>query len=451
MKHCKIFIVEDDPTTAMVMKSHLKKDKSAEIEICMSAKELRENLHKSPDIITLDYNLPDANGEECLKSILQYNNKIPVVIVSGQNDISTAVKLVKAGAWDYIVKDKNLKENLLFIVSKIKERTKMQERISYLESEVEKKYKAQEIIKGNSPVMEKVFVLIEKAAKSNIAVSVTGKTGTGKELVAKSVHFSSARRKKPFVAINVAAIPNELIESELFGYEKGAFTGAHQRRIGKFEEANEGTLFLDEIGDMDLSMQAKLLRVLQENEFSRLGSNEKIKLNVRLIIATHKNLLDAVKDKTFREDLYFRLLGLPIPLPLLKDRGNDIGLLAKFFIDSFCDSNEMAKKSLSSASLNKLMAYNFPGNVRELKALMDLACVMANDDIIEPEDLTFLSHTNQMNIFAEEMSLHEYELRIVRHFMEKYKNVRTVADKLNIGKTTVYRIMKEVEDLRQNS
>ena len=181
-------------------------------------------------------------------------------------------------------------------------------------------------------------------------------------------------------------------------------------------------------------MQAKLLRVLQENEFSRLGSNEKIKLNVRLIIATHKNLLDAVKDKTFREDLYFRLLGLPIPLPLLKDRGNDVGLLAKFFIDSFCDSNDMPKKSLSSASLNKLMAYNFPGNVRELKALMELACVMANDDIIEPEDLTFLSHTNQMNIFAEEMSLHEYELRIVRHFMEKYKNVRTVADKLNIGK-----------------
>lgn len=446
-RNFKIFIVEDDITTALVMKSHLRKDKMNEVEVFMDAASLKKNIHKSPDLVTVDYHLPDANGAECMAAIHKYDNKIPVVCVSGQSDINTAVEMVKNGAWDYLVKDENLKESLLAVVKRVKERLNMQMRITYLEEEVSKKYQSRELIKGTSPKMEAVFALIEKASKSNISVSVTGDTGTGKELVAKSIHHNSSRSKQPFVAINVAAIPSELIESELFGAERGAYTGAETRRIGKFEEANGGTLFLDEIGDMDLAMQAKLLRVLQENEFSRLGSNQTIELDVRLIIATHKNLVEAVRDKSFREDLYFRLLGMPIALPPLRERGNDILLLAKFFITEFCDKNGLPQKELSEGAVAKLLRYYFPGNVRELKALMELAVVMSNSDVIEAENVTFLSPPKQFNLFTEELSLHEYELKIIKHFMDKFDgNVRQVAEQLDIGKTTVYRLIKEMED-----
>jgi two-component system response regulator AtoC len=246
--------------------------------------------------------------------------------------------------------------------------------------------------------------------------------------------------------VNVAAIPRDLIESELFGHEKGAFTGAATRRIGKFEEADKGTLFLDEIAELDINQQAKLLRVLQEREITRVGSNAVTAVNVRIIVATHKNLLEEVKNKNFREDLYYRLIGLPILLPPLRERGNDIVILAKNFADSFCKENKMEKKTLSPEAQQKLLGYSFPGNVRELKSVMDLSVVMTDSDTILPEHITLNSSTSINDLFNKETSLKEFENQIIQHYLDKYdKDVLLVAKKLDVGKSTIYRMIQNGE------
>ena len=245
----------------------------------------------------------------------------------------------------------------------------------------------------------------------------------------------------PLVTVNVAAIPKDLIESELFGHEKGAFTGVDACRIGKFEQANNGTIFLDKIGEMDITMQAKLLRVLQEKEVTRLGGNQSIPLDVRVIVATHRNLATEVKEGRFREDLNYRLLGLQIALPPINEGGNDIILLCKHFIDDYCKENK--KKLLSTEAQKKLFNYHFQGNIRELKANVEIACVMSNDGVIQETDLTFNSEKSINNMFIQEMSLDDYNNLIIKNYLEKYdNNVITVAKKLNIGKSTIYRMLK---------
>ncbi len=440
----KIFLVEDDVIFAKIISYHLSLNPDNRVEIFPDGKSLIKNLYKNPNLVSLDYNLPDMTGLEILKQVQEFNPEIPVVIVSGQQDLATAIELLKKGAYDYILKDQDTKERLWNITRNIRENLQLKHKIAELEEEIGKKYEYSNLIKGNSPAINKVFNLIEKAAKTNIVVSIYGETGTGKEMVAKSIHFSSARSKKPFVAVNVTAIPRELIESEMFGHEKGAFTGAANRRIGRFEEANKGTLFLDEIGDMDLNMQSKLLRVLQEEELTRVGGNEVVKLDVRVVVATHKNLLEQVKNGLFREDLYYRLLGLPINLPPLRDRGNDIVLLARHFVDEFCVKNKLKKLSISPQAINKLQKYHYPGNVRELKAIMELAAVMTNTNTIEDSDISFSTTTINQDFLYEEMTLDEYNRRIIEHFLQKYDNkVRLVAKKLEIGKTTIYRLLND--------
>ena len=440
----KIFIVEDDVIFAKIMSHHLSLNPEYNVEIYPDGRSLIKNLYKNPTLISLDYNLPDMTGLEVLKQIREFNPDLPVVIVSGQQDVGTAIELLKKGAYDYVLKDQDTKERLWNIIKNIRENVKLRQKIADLEEEIGKKYEYSNLIKGNSPAISKVFTLIEKASRTNITVSIYGETGTGKELVAKSIHHASSRSKKPFVAVNVTAIPKELIESEMFGHEKGAFTGANNRRIGRFEEANHGTIFLDEIGDMDMNMQSKLLRVLQEEEVTRVGGSENVKLDVRVIVATHKNLLELVRKGEFREDLYYRLLGLPVNLPPLRERGNDIALLARFFVDDFCVKNKMKKLSITSKAVEKLQKYHFPGNVRELKAIMELAAVMTNTDNIEESDISFSSTGSSQDFLFEETTLEEYNKKIINHFMQKYNNkVRLVAQKLNIGKTTIYRLMNE--------
>ena len=440
----RIFIVEDDIIFAKIISHHLSLNPDNEVEIFPDGKSLLKNLYKNPALISLDYNLPDMTGLEVLKQIKEFNPDTPVVIVSGQQDVATAIELLKKGAYDYILKDQDTKERMWNIIKNIRENVELRQKIAILEEEIGRKYEVNNLIKGNSPAINKVFILIEKAARTNITVSIYGETGTGKELVDKSIHHASARRKKPFVAVNVTAIPKELIESEMFGHEKGAFTGANNRRIGRFEEANHGTIFLDEIGDMDLNMQSKLLRVLQEEEVVRVGGSENVKLDVRVIVATHKNLQDLVRKGEFREDLYYRLLGLPINLPPLRERGSDIALLARFFVDEFCQKNKLGKLSISSKAIEKIQKYPFPGNVRELKAIMELASVMTNTDVIEETDITFSTASASQDFLYEETTLEEYNKKIINHFLQKYDNkVRLVARKLDIGKTTIYRLMNE--------
>jgi DNA-binding NtrC family response regulator len=318
--------------------------------------------------------------------------------------------------------------------------------VESLREELGQKYEFEKSIKGQSAVLKKTFALMEKAAKTNINVSITGETGTGKELVAKAIHYNGERRKKSFVAVNMAAIPGELLESELFGHEKGAFTGAMARKIGKFEEANGGTIFLDEIAEMDLSMQTKLLRVLQEREVVRVGGNERVKLDVRVIVATHKNLAEEVNKATFREDLFYRVMGLPIELPALRERAGDILLLSKFFIEEFTAANKMKPLTLSKAAKDKLMAYNYPGNVRELKAMMDLACVLCDGSEIGEDDITFPSTKGPAEFTAIEKTLREYECDIVKFYLKKYNSdVLEVAKKLDVGKSTIYKMIKNKE------
>jgi transcriptional regulator with PAS, ATPase and Fis domain len=292
--------------------------------------------------------------------------------------------------------------------------------------------------------MQRVFTLLEKSANANITVSVTGETGTGKELAAKAIHFNSNRMRKPFVAINVAAIPKELIESELFGYEKGAFTGADQPRTGKFEEANRGTIFLDEIGEMDLNMQAKLLRVLQEREVCRLGSNKMIPIDVRIIVATHRDLKKEVQKGNFREDLYYRLMGITVELPPLCERGTDVSILAKHFVDEFCKENKIPRKELSHEAQDKLLKYRYPGNIRELKAIAEIAVVMSEDKVIQADDIQFQQRNEVNDFIQEELTLDEYNARIIRWYLGRYNNnVLQVAEKLDVGKSTIYRMIKE--------
>ena len=263
-------------------------------------------------------------------------------------------------------------------------------------------------------------------------------------MVSKAIHYNSPRKDKPFIAVNMAALPAELIESELFGHERGAFTGADTRRKGKFEEAGGGTLFLDEIGEMDMNFQAKLLRVLQEKEVTRVGGNEVIKVNCRIIVATNRNLQEEVKNGKFREDLYYRLFGLPIHLPPLRERDNDTLLLAKFFIDAFCKENNLEPKTISENARKKLLSYNWPGNIRELKSVVELAVVMSSGKEISTDDISLSTNDALPNVLTDEMTMREYEIRIVNHYMQKYNNnTKLVADKLGIGQTTVYRLLKE--------
>ncbi len=440
----KIFVVEDDAWYAELLVYHLSLNPDYEVIKFSTARECLAQLHRHPCVITLDYTLPDMNGDEVLKKILEFNPSIQVIIISAQENINTAIDLLKKGAYDYIVKDDDARNRLWNTVNNIRKNLLLKEEVEQLREEIGQRYNFGKAIIGNSDVMKRVFVMMDKAARTNITVSLSGETGTGKELVAKAIHYNSARSHKAFLPVNVASIPRDLIESDLFGHEKGAFTGAIARRKGKFEEAHGGTLFLDEIAELDISLQSKLLRVLQEKEITRVGSNQAVPVDVRIIVATHKNLTEETRKGNFREDLYYRLLGLPIHLPSLRERNSDVLLIAKRLIDEFCKDNKMKRKTLSTASQKKLLGYTFPGNVRELKAIVELSVVMSDEDIIQPDAITFTLSTSVADLLTEELTLDNYIGRIIRHYLSKYdNNVLKVADKLKVGKSTIYRLMKE--------
>ncbi|MDZ4666647.1 MAG: sigma-54 dependent transcriptional regulator [bacterium] len=439
----KIFIVEDDTWYRNFLSYTLQLNPDYEVLTFENGRDCLDNLHQKPDLITVDYSLPGMNGDEVIKKIKDHDESTQIIVISGQEDVGTAVELLKLGVFDYIIKNEDTKPRLLNSVQNALINVTLKTEITELREDLGKKYDFSKTIIGNSDSLKKTFALIEKASRSKITVSITGETGTGKELVAKAIHYNSDRKKSAFVAVNVAAIPKDLIESELFGHEKGAFTGADARRIGKFEQAIKGTIFLDEIGELDLNLQAKLLRVLQEREVTRIGSNNALPIDVRIIVATHKNLANEVQEGRFREDLYYRLLGLPVHLPPLRERGNDVIHLAKFFIDEYSNENKAGKFNLSNEAQKKLMDYSYPGNIRELKAIIELSCVMCEDNNIEAKDIIYNTDKSINNIMSQEMSFDDYSNLIIKFYLDKYdENVIMVAKKLNIGKSTIYRIMK---------
>ncbi len=444
----KLFIIEDDPMYQRMVKYILEMNPDHEVHVFATGEECIQHLHLNPDIISLDYTLPDITGTEVLKKVKNYNEDISIVILSSQQDVSTAVKLLKEGAYDYITKDGETKERLLNTIANIKKHQSLRAELDTLKNELQNNYSFSKTIIGKSKPMQQVFTLLEKTVRTNITVSITGETGTGKEVIAKAIHYNSNRKKGPFVAVNMSAIPKDLLESELFGYEKGAFTGANTRKRGMFEIADNGTLFLDEIGEMDINLQAKVLRVLQERELTRLGGEKLVKFDARIIVATHRDILEEVSEGRFRDDLYYRIMGLPLHLPPLRERGNDILLLANQFLKEFIKSNGLEKLEISRTAKEKLLNYSYPGNVRELKAIIDLAAVLATGDEITDEDIRFRSPKKAANFLTSEMTFEAYKKQIITHYLEKYDNdIGLVAEKLDIGKSTIYRLLKNDKEM----
>lgn len=441
----RIFIVEDDPFFANLIEFVLEQNPDNEVRKFETGQAVLDQLHLHPDVITLDYSLPDLNGRELLAKVRARSPESRVVIISSQQDVGTAIAMLKEGAYDYIVKDDEIKDRIWNTFRHLKGENKLKKEVEVLREKVQEKYDFSQSIIGESEAIKRSFSKISKAARTSINVTISGETGTGKEVVANAIHFNSARKKQKFVAVNMAAIPRELIESELFGHEKGAFTGAMSTRIGRFEEANGGSIFLDEIGELDINIQAKLLRVLQERKVVRVGGNKAIDVDVRIISATHKNLAEEVKSGSFRQDLYYRLLGLPVELPPLRDRGNDVLLLAKVFLERFSSSNQ-TPILLSREAKNKLLNYHYPGNVRELKSIVELAAVMAEGEQIEEEDITFNQLDGMGDLLMEADTLKGYTRKIIQHYLDKHEhNVMKVAEKLDIGKSKIYQMIKDQE------
>ncbi|WP_204985970.1 sigma-54-dependent transcriptional regulator [Mucilaginibacter psychrotolerans] len=446
MNAYNIFIVEDDRWYGEILQYHFSLNPDYKITRFETANAFLDNLYLQPDLITIDFSLPDMRGDKLYQKIREINSTVPVIVVSSQQEITVAVNLLKMGVSDYVVKDEAAKDILWNSVIRIRETQTLKNEVIHLKEELRQKFSFEKTLIGQSDALKRIFGMMEKATKTNINVSITGETGTGKELVAKAIHYNSDRRKGTFVPVNMAAIPKELVESELFGYEKGAFTGALGRKTGKFEEANGGTIFLDEIAELDLSVQSKLLRVLQEREVVRIGGNEKVKLDIRLITATHQNLAEAVKANKFREDLYYRLMGLPVELPPLRDRNNDVLILAKHFADEFARQNKLGPITIAQDAKNKLIRYKYPGNIRELKAVVDLAAVMCENNEITADDITFNSIKRENEFLGEQKTLRAYTCDIIKFYLKKNNNdIALTAEMLDIGKSTIYKMMQDKE------
>lgn len=444
MEKLSIIITEDDYWYAEFIKHAISLTGDYNIQIVVTAEQLMKKLNTQPDIVTLDFNLPDAKGEKVLEQIKVKCPESKVVIISGQEDVQIAVNLMSKGAFDYVVKNDESRNRIFQIMRNIKENHGLKKQIVELEREVRAKYSFKDILISNSKKFDGIYNLIEKASRSNINVSVFGATGTGKELVARAIHFNSNRAKDPFVAVNLSALSESLLESELFGYVKGAFTGANEDRKGKFEESGKGTIFLDEIAEINEGIQVKLLRVLQEMEISRVGSSKVISINCRIISATNKDLAEEVRKGNFRQDLYYRLMGLSIHLPKLIERDNDILVLAHHFSADYAKKNNLGRRVLSEEATNKLIAYHYPGNIRELKSIIDLACVLTDNGTIGSEHIIFNDLSNGYVEMSDlDLTLKDRNKRLIENMLDRHNNnVRLVAKKLGIGKSTIYRLLK---------
>ncbi|GJQ19727.1 MAG: sigma-54-dependent Fis family transcriptional regulator [Bacteroidia bacterium] len=397
-------------------------------------------------LVLLDVKMAGMDGLEVLQKIREKNNDLPVVMISGHGTIETAVEATKLGAFDFLPKPLD-RDKLIITVRNALERARLTEEYRSLQERVEGKFQ----LLGESPRMKEILALIGRVAPTDARVLITGENGTGKELVARAIHRQSKRRDKQFVEVNCAAIPAELIESELFGHEKGSFTGATAQRIGKFEQANGGTLFLDEIGDMSLNAQAKVLRALEEGKIERVGGNKLIPVDVRVIAATNKNIPEAIKNGTFREDLYHRLRVIPIHVPPLRERREDIPVLVKAFVEDVCARNGIALKRVSPEGMRRLEARDWPGNVRELRNAIERLVILSPGQEV---DMNLLdppaagTSAEFEDILGKGGTFQEFkdraEAAFIRRQLERHRwNVSKTAEALNIQRSHLYTKMKK--------
>jgi len=391
MKPFSILVVDDEKIQRESLAGFLAKRgfqvfKSENVEQALDL--VRQN---TIDLILTDVKMSGASGYDLLQAVKELNPQITVIIMTAYGNVEEAVAAMKNGAFDYLTKPLDLDEVEL-LINRAFQLKQLTEENEQLRQKLSEKHRFTNII-STSPLMEEALNLAARTANSKAAVLIEGESGTGKELIARAIHYASPRRDKPLVVVNCAAISENLIESELFGHEKGAFTGAIQTRAGRVEEADGGTLFLDEVGDIPLSVQVKLLRFLQFGEFQRVGSNQQRKVNVRLIAATNRNLLQMIKDNKFREDFYYRLNVVNIKVPPLRKRKEDIPLLVDHFIKKYAAENGKIIKGISRKAMDLLMKYDYPGNVRELENMMEHAVVLSRTEIIDVEDLPIQMQT----------------------------------------------------------
>jgi len=380
----KILIVDDERSIRNALKEILEYEKY-KIDLAEDGEQAMAMFQdKEYDAVLSDIKMPKKDGIELLKEIKKQNPEQTVIMITGHGDVETAVEALKIGAYDFIQKPLDLNRLLLTIKNALDNKNLVQE-TKILKKKVSKKYQ----MIGESEALNKIKQIIEKVAPTDARVLITGENGTGKEVVAHWLHEKSQRSKSPFVEVNCAAIPSELIESELFGHEKGAFTSAHKQRKGKFEQAEGGTIFLDEIGDMSLSAQAKVLRALQENKISRVGSDKDIKINVRVLAATNKDLKQLISEKKFREDLYHRLSVIPIHIPSLNERIEDIPLLTKHFIGTICDESGIPKKDITDKAIKELQKINWTGNIREFRNVIERMIILCDNTITDKDVINY--------------------------------------------------------------
>ncbi len=385
MKNINILAIDDEKNQLDLLTGYLKK-KGAKVYSASSGNEGIEIVKNSIiDIIISDFKMPDKTGLEVLEEVKKINPEIDFIIITAYGTVEDAVKAMRNGAYDYISKPVDLDE-LDLILNRLLEHKNLKSENELLKDQLKEKHKISSII-SNSSKMEEVLSISARAAESKATVLITGENGTGKEILAKAIHYISPRKEKPFIAVNIPALSENLLESELFGHEKGSFTGAERLRKGRFELADNGTIFLDEIGDILPSMQVKLLRVLQEQQIERVGSTETININVRIIAATNQNLEKKIKEGTFREDLFYRLNIISVRIPPLRERKEDIIPLIEFFVDKYSKENNKPKFEISKEAADYLLKYNYPGNVRELENIIERAVVLARGNVLTINDL----------------------------------------------------------------
>lgn len=381
----RILVVDDDESVRKMLSVVLNKEGFDVIFASNGLMALEAFRSHSPGIVIMDIRMPEMDGLQALAEICKMDKDAIVILMTAYAAVETAVQAMKLGAFDYVIKPFDLDE-ILLLVGRALQLRQMRYDINLLHRELSKNYRLDRILTGN-PKMKELCLTVTKIAKSNASVLITGESGSGKELIASAIHYNSPRCKGPFVKMNCGAIPESLLESEIFGHEKGAFTGAVARRQGRFEQANSGSIFLDEIGDISPGLQIKLLRVLQEREFERIGGNTTIKTDVRLIVATNRDLDGMVKTGTFRHDLYYRLNVVNLQVPPLRERPEDIRLLAEHFLQRFSLENQREIINFDKKALESLLNYSWPGNVRELANAVESAVIMSVGNVILPEDL----------------------------------------------------------------
>jgi DNA-binding NtrC family response regulator len=447
MESMKILVVDDEAPIRDMLQKSLTQRGGFSVEVARNGIEAIEKIEKDVfDLVLTDLLMPEMDGLELLKTVKGTRPEVMVILMTAYGSIETAVEAMRIGADDYITKPVDFNELLIHISKAQKENALLKEN-RLLRMEVRKRFEFDNII-GKSKKMQEIFALIEKVAPSNSTVAIYGGSGTGKELVAKAIHYNSPRADRPFIPFNCGAIPETLVESELFGHTKGAFTGAIQAKRGLFEEANGGTLFLDEISTTLPSVQVKLLRVLQEREVMKVGSTERTKVDVRMIAATNVDLEAAMKKGVFREDLFYRLHVFPISLPDLKERKDDIPLLAYHFLDHYSKEARKEIKGISKQAMKLLLEYHWPGNVRELENTIERAVIMTDQDYLAPNDFP----KDLMEGFSEMIkkgvkdrkSLDEIKSEYIREILKEVGgNKRVASEILGVNPRTLYRFEKK--------